>query len=60
MHTRNNLTGPGDHPATDEDYEDKLLTLCFRVSAGVQQNATGEENRTAHHNRDMENLVCNE
>jgi hypothetical protein len=59
MHTRN-LTGPRERPGTDEDYEDKRLTLSFRVSTGVQQHATGRRNRTAHHNRDMESLVCNE
>lgn len=53
MHT-GNLTGPGEHPGTDEDYKDKLFALCFRVSAGVQPNATERENGTAHHNRDME------
>jgi hypothetical protein len=59
MHTRN-LTGPGEHPATDEDYEDELFARCFRVLAGVQQNATKKENRTAHHNRDMKSWVCSE
>jgi hypothetical protein len=53
MHTRN-LTGSGEHPATDKDYEDKLFALCFRVLAGVQQNATERENRIAHQNHDME------
>ena len=38
MHTRD-LTGPGEHPATNEDREDKVLAQRFRVSAGVQQYA---------------------
>ena len=53
MHT-NNLTGARDRPATNEDHEDKLLTICIRISTGVQQNAIEREDRTIHHNRGTE------
>lgn len=53
MHTKN-LTGPGEHPTTNEDHEDEHFAIRIRISTGVQKNAIERENRTVHHNRDME------